>query len=35
MIKANMPIISFPESQLIIDEELLKATKNDHQVGVQ
>ena len=33
MIKANMPIVSFPESQVIIDEELLKEKKNDHLVG--
>ena len=35
MIKAELPIVSFPESQIIIDEKLLKEKKNDAQVGVQ
>ena len=35
MIKAELPIVSFPESQLIIDDKLLKEAKNDTQVGVQ
>ena len=35
MIKAELPIVSFPESQLIIDDKLLKEKKNDTQVGVQ
>ena len=34
MIKAELPIVSFPESQIIIDEKLLKEKKNDAQVGV-
>ena len=29
MVKANMPIINFPESQLIIDNEILKEKKPD------
>lgn len=33
LVKANMPIISFPESQMIIDDELLKQTKNETSSG--
>ena len=35
MVKASMPILTFSESQMIIDEELLKENKNDQKVGNQ
>lgn len=34
MVKANMPIINFPESQMIIDVEILKEKRID-QRGVE
>jgi len=34
MIKAELSIVSFPESQLIVDDKLLKEAKTDTVVGV-
>lgn len=31
MVKANMAIVQFPESQVIVDKELLKEKKTDQQ----
>lgn len=33
LVKANMPIISFPESQIIVDEELLKQAQKETSSG--